>query len=583
MSVLQQTQRTSNLDSQDLDASVTGGDTVSSTGRGNAAAQGQVDRSQRGRNPGNYNDSAGNATTHTPVDIGEATGGPAERPPDYEPGEREVRAFYTEDDPLSLNGTPTTGTLYEERPSTGECVDDWVVATGIMGSVEQPSVLSSRDESTIFIDGAPAVADIHQGWIGDCYFLAAVTDIAQSDPGHLRGMFTVSGNQVVVKLFSYDPAAGNWQPRNISVDMSFLHATDAQGSVADLMSSGFRMGDTPSGSEWYASVSDGDDLWVCENATYELALWAPLLEKAYARLAERFGQYGGAHSGDANSNTNADGSARSGYEIIDGGFEQYCYGLLYGSDEVSNSSTAIDYAADATGAELVAINLPLLEQMLKLDGTDVPAGQQAYMTLAIDSGTIVGRLLAQLDRTLALRGVNQYASFVRSLQWVRALCAHYQTAEAANDQAAVDSAANDITAACTRMAAPDSWPILGSGRADGAYQDLRDLVQVAQNIGTDASDGRRLTYADHAYAVLGVSLRDKDNNDLTLTGADLHARVAEIDPDKSSVRLRNPHGTNEPDADGDGADDGTDEGIFSMPLQQALRVFSESEQAIVRT
>ncbi len=583
MTVQQQTRRTS-TDATSAGTSTGLGTSPSRGTRGNAATQDRIDRSPTGRNPDTYTDSDGTGSTHAPVSADDALNVTEDAAPERVPGEVEVRPLYTDEHPLLVAATPAEESLYERREPTGECTGDgWVVASGIMGSTARPSIVQVRDERTIFVGSQPAVADISQGSLGDCYFLAAVTGVAQSDPGHLRDMFTVNGNQVVVRLYSYDTAAATWQPRDVSVDMNFLHATDEHGGVDYLMASGFRMGETPTRGKWYASVDEGEDLWVCEDAEYEFALWAPLLEKAYARLAERFGQYGGAYNNDANSNTDADGNALSGYQVIDGGFSQYCYGMLYGNAEVANDYTDIDYDAEATGSELVAANLPLIEQMLKVNGQDMPGGQVSYMTISTDSSTIVSRLKDQLDRTLDLDGVDRYDSFVRSLRWVHALCARYQAAETGGDQPKVDAAANEITRACTRMADPAAWPILGSSRADGAYRDLRDLLQVAQNIGTDASDGRRLTYADHAYSVLGISLRDAKGAPLVLSGADLPARKDEIDPLQSSVRLRNPHGTNEPDADGDGADDGLDDGAFSMPLAQAIRVFSMSEQSVVRT
>lgn len=583
MTMHQQTRRTPSRPAAGPETS-TAGPATARAGRGNAAAQDRLVRSPTGRNPTDYTTADGTNTTHAPVSANDAVNTPDVPLPERIPGEVEVRPIHTEEHPLEVAATPVDAALYERREPTGECTDDgWVLASGIMGTTARPSILQERDPRTIFVDGTPSVDDIHQGYIGDCYFLAAVTGVAQSDPDHLRDMFTVNGDQVVVRLYSYDTAAAKWQPRNIQVDMNFLHAADEHGGADYLMGSGFRMGKTPTRGKWYASVEEGEALWVCEDAQYEFAVWAPLLEKAYARLAERFGQYGGAYSGDANSNTDANGDARSGYEVIDGGYSQYCYGILYGDAEVANDYTNLSYDPAASGAALIAANLPLIEELLKVNGTDMPAGQVSYLTLSTDSGTIVGRLKAQIERTLGLDGVNRFQSFVKSLQWIQTLCERYKAAENSGDQAKLDAAANDITQACTRMAAPAAWPILDSDRNGGAYQALRDLLQVAQNIGTDASDGRRLTYADHAYSVLGVSLRDRNGAPLNLSGADLPTRKDEIDPQQSTVRLRNPHGTNEPDADGDGADDGRDDGAFSMPLAQAIRVFSVSEQAVVRT
>jgi len=42
--------------------------------------------------------------------------------------------------------------------------------------------------------GAPAAADINQGALGDCYFLASLAEAAQDDPGVIESMITTDGN-----------------------------------------------------------------------------------------------------------------------------------------------------------------------------------------------------------------------------------------------------------------------------------------------------------------------------------------------------------------------------------------------------
>lgn len=552
-------------------------------GPGNAARTDRVRGTANGRDPSDFSDEDGNPTTHAPVGPDQAVHTPDATPPTVDPGEREVRPLHLEADPLELAGTPAAADLYESRASTGECTGEWIPVTGIVGSPEAPSRLLERDPTTIFIDDMPAIADIHQGSIGDCYFLSAVTGVAQSDPGHLRDMFTVSGDQVQVRLYSFDAATSAWTERRVSVDTSFLHSTDGAGGTEALLSSGFRMGDTPVTSSWYVAASPGDMMWLMEDAQYEFALWAPLLEKAYARFVERFGQYGGAHSADANGRTHADGTPKSGYEVIDGGWSGCCFGMLYGQAELSSSETSVQFDVDATDAELVADNLDLIANMLMVGGTDVPADQRAFMTLSAQAYDLTTRLSQQVDKVLALASVGRHPNFQRTLQYVQARCNAYTAAEDAGDETALEEAGNKVSEACTRFTEPGAWPILESDRDDGAYTDLRDMAQVVQNVGTDASDGRRLTYTHHAYPVLGVTLRGADGGALTLDATSLQARHGEIDADQSTVQLRNPHGTNEPDFDGAGPADGEDDGVFSLALSQVFRVFSLSEENLVQT
>ena len=554
-------------------------------GPGNAARSQQLQGRGpgNGRNPSDYADGDGNQTTHTDVGSGNAVNTPDTPQPTRDMGERELRPLATDAAPLELAGTPTVGDLYEERALTGECEGDWVLVTGILGSPDAPSLLMERDESTIFVDNTPTIDDIHQGYIGDCYFLSALTSITQSDPGHIRDMFTLSGNSVKVRMYSHDAASNSWVERQINVDMNFLHATDGAGAAGEMLASGFRMGETPTNARWYVSAESEDMAWVCSDATYEFALWVPLLEKAYARFAERFGQYGGNYSGDANGRTNDDGSAKSGYEVLEGGWTQYCFGILYGAAEIDNSDLSIVYDAEATDSEQVEANLDFIANLLMVNGTDVPDDQAFYMSLSASSYDITQRLGEQIDHILGLDSVKRHESFQKTLRWVKALCAKFMDAEDNGTEDDVTEAGNKVSEACTRFTEPDAWPILESGRDEGAYTNLRDLAQVAQNIGTDASDGRRLTYSQHAYPVLGVTLRGADGAALGLDTSSLQTRHGEIDADQSSVEFRNPHGTNEPDFDGAGPADGEDDGVFSLALSQVFGVFSLSEQALVQT
>lgn len=556
-------------------------------GPGNAARNTSLQSSGRGsgngRNPNDYSDDDGNPTTHAPVGSGDAVQQPDTPAPDQDMGDRDVRPIATESAPLELAGTPSTGDLYEERSSTGECEGDWVSVTGIVGSPVAPSLLMERDPSTIFIDNTPTIDDIHQGFIGSCYFLSALTSIAQSDPSHIRDMFTLSGSSAKVRMYSHDTATSTWVERQINVDMNFLHSTDGAGGTTGLKSSGFRMAETPTGAKWYVDAEEGDLAWVMSDARYEFALWAPLLEKAYARFTERFGQYGGLHDGDANSRTDDNGNARSGYEVIDGGWTQYCFGVLYGAAEVSNSDLGIVHEAGATDAEQVESNLDFIANLLMAGGTDVPDDQAFFMSLSASSYDIAERLSAQVEHILGLDSVKRHETFQKTLRWVKALAAKYVDAEDNGTEDDVTEAGNKLSDAAARFTEPDAWPILESGRDEGAYTTLRDLAQVAQNIGTDASDGRRLVYSQHAYPVLGVTLRDTSAAVLQLDTTSLQTRHAEIDADQSSVEFRNPHGTNEPDFDGAGPADGEDDGVFSLALSQVFSTFALSEQALVQT
>ena len=65
--------------------------------------------------------------------------------------------------------------------------------------------------------------------------------------------------------------------------------------------------------------------------------------------------------------------------------------------------------------------------------------------------------------------------------------------------------------------------------------------------------------------------------------SNLDSTLPLIDPIQSTVQLRNPHGTNEPDMEGDGPADHNDDGCFSLNLEQMSRSFSYQQHGLVRT
>jgi len=105
------------------------------------------------------------------------------------------------------------------------------------------------------------------------------------------------------------------------------------------------------------------------------------------------------------------------------------------------------------------------------------------------------------------------------------------------------------------------------------FRNLRENLGILLNLGDDSSNKQRMNYTAHAYEDHGVHLADKTGGPLALTSADLPAKAADIDPEKSSVQMHNPHATNEPDMRGTGPADGKDDGQFTYTLDQFLRCF----------
>lgn len=553
------------------DASATSGRT--SEGHGNAYASERTASAATGQDPAGYPDGAGNGSVHAPVSAGDAVNA-GTAAPSVEAGERDVQVFHDAGDPLRMAATPDEGTLFEARPATGTCDAGWESVRRVVGSVDAPSQVKLVDERSVYIGGAPSPDDVQQGGLADCYFLATLASVAQSDPGQIQGMIRHAGNGVTVTFHRYDDASSTWVPCTVSVTTDLAQRSDGNGGTAGLLGAGFRLGEAPTESEWHADVL-GEDLWIGEDAYYEAGLWAPLMEKAYARYVERFGQYGGFDTASANAATDAAGNALSGYQVFEGGIADYVYPILYGPDVVAADMTDVSYTP---GGDLVAENLDAIRNLLRLSGDGVAADQAFHMTAGIDRDDAVERLDAQLAHVLEKDDVKRYPTFERELRHVRDLAAAWRGAP----DAGKENARSRVGDAAQRMAAPGAWPILESSRGDGEYRDLSDLLLVVANIGTDGAGGQRLTYAWHSYSVLGAEFSDATGAALDVTQANLDAQKASLDPARSRVRLRNPHGTNEPDRDGSGRTEGANDGNFSLSLEQFFRVFSYQQHGLVK-
>ena len=296
----------------------------------------------------------------------------------------EVNVLATKDQPLKLDGCPTEAQLFEVVSEGDECTGAGEPVTLRFGTIADPDVLVKREDEALYINNAPSLDDIKQGAVGDCYFLAAVSNIVAQDPEKIQASVQNAGATVTVNLHQYDGAA--WQPVTITTDRTALHWFDKANPTATyegLIASGARVGDEPIGSEWYVEVEAGE-MAIVRQDLYEMALWAPLLEKAYARLAERTDQYGG---GPTRYPPNG---GTSGYQRINGGWEDQVYPLFYGGDMVNNHQEGSRYAP---GQDLVPLNQHALRNLLRVMGEGVPQGERFMLSVDLDQGSAVNRLV----------------------------------------------------------------------------------------------------------------------------------------------------------------------------------------------
>ena len=132
---------------------------------------------------------------------------------------------------------------------------------------------------TLFVGGAQ-YSDVNQGSVGDCYYLAALAEVALRSNSTITSMFTVNGDGTYGVKFK-NPTGQNVY---VTVD-SYLPTNGSYMVYAHVATSG----------AWtYSSTNE---------------LWVALAEKAYAQLNE----FGWSRAGFADSGKNS-------YVAIDGGF-----------------------------------------------------------------------------------------------------------------------------------------------------------------------------------------------------------------------------------------------------------------------
>jgi hypothetical protein len=477
---------------------------------------------------------------------------------------------------LAAGATPAEADLFTRVPSGGQRI------THRRGSETTPSVEPTMKPENLFIGGAPDSADVRQGGLGNCYFQSCLLALTANDPGRLTSMMAMSGNQVAVTFFRQD-RSGNWVQKTINTSSTVLTRRRSDGSIA-LVGAGMRIAPQPETCEWWAEVN-GSTLEVHRRDTYETALWSPMMEKAYADFAQTYGPYG--------DGLETEDRGKSGYEIIDqGGGSQRCYQLFYGG---AATGTTQGIANVAPGASVVAGNIPAIQRLLTYEaqrGNTGPGQTQQFMHARIGADGAVTRgrdLIDAVKAHLAVAGLmdsideainpgtalDRLARLLRSLDRslldaqldaLRTVLGNYlATPPTATEQ--------DVATAAQPLFTVDAYHQLWDDTMPAEFRQLRLNLGILANLGSDSGPGRRQVYASHAYHIKRVHLRDAGGADLAITAAEVAARAADIDPQRSSVEVENPHATNEPDLRGGGPTDGVDDGRFDMNLEDFLRSF----------
>ena len=680
-------------------------------------------------NPAELTDpTTGAATTrHRSIGVGDAANAPPTGTPGTDARTTNVKPKATEAAPFHVAGSvcPLDSVLYEEDSSgASPAPSGFSTVTGFQGTTAQPMVTQEATKG-IYIGGAPAVEDIQQAGIGDCAFLALVGSIVTSDPGKIPSIMVADGSggatvtlwrrqahtpTVLERVFGGAPA-NDWIQVAVTVnDQLAVNIADNRVHGAQL-----RCAPAPIAQDWWAKVV-APNLEIHRKDTFEVARWAPLLEKAYARFAQNHGTYGGARPGGT--------TAASGYASIEGwSHDEMCvfYGPL--SDDPAHAPL-YQNTAWTPGGNVVSANAAIMDRLILLQGggSAVAPGTAPVITATSSSDPLITRLTAAIPVAVAdpdyvnvdLPRQGLVTAVLTALTTYNGLPADppapaaqpKATARAAiapacvtairpglNDSAAqqenlntyfrgfaapVQFAQGDATVPPDRVTGlrsmgsnlkvlttpPVAIQLDGHSSAEGTdasnmtlsqqrvdnvetainaggpfpahtmakaargeagattdaswrrvdititptthmtnslldparsrpIREMADLMADLRNIGTDNSTGQRNVYAEHVYSVLAVNIVTTSGVVVPLGAVPAANRAALyplVDPNVSTVTLRNPHHGNEPDRrdnrgpdrPGDGPASGANsDGVFNMSLNDFFLHFTSLQSGVM--
>ncbi len=506
---------------------------------------------------------------------------------------------------VGVDACPFPGLIYGIGPAESPPPFPYTPVNGIVGSVAAP-IVDQQPDPGLFIGGRPSADDVHQMSIGDCYFLSTLMSLASRDPGQITSMMTPDGKGgATVRLYRVQ-VESSWlglchTRKFVPVDVKVDGKLDYRGPQRVSNShGGFQLRGAqlhaathPCKAEWYSKFA-GDKLEVHRDERWEVARWAPLLEKAFAVFAENHSQYGGSSGSDEKTGNTLGTMFTSGYEIISSGVPYYVLPVIYGEAADHQGSNGGDVGRSniswAPGSQNLSENWQALDRLVLLQGQGTGAGGTVSHIITANSfvDPLINRLQASIFAAAGDPDWNNLSLAERqNILAVLTSTIGFQWTPA-TPEPAKKTARAAVGTACSTAILPANAPNLLAANRSPATVAMVDLLLDLKNIGTDQSPGQRNIYGDHSYSVVGVNfvaINGGSPNFAAMSAMMRRVSYGLLDPNKSIITLRNPHHNNEPDVMGNGQPrNGTDgpttsdaskgitaDGTFTLTLAQFLR------------
>ncbi len=355
-------------------------------------------------NPAEKTDAAGKPTTsHRSIGVGDAVDAPAAGTTTTQVKAANVKVVASELAPLHLEPAavcPVPERVLQEDPSNAAAAPaGFTHVEEIVGTVANPQVHQEAAKG-IYIGGGPKVDDIQQGGVGDCYVEADLVSIVARDPGKIPSMMAPDGKggatvtfwycekhspSIMERIFGGAPQH-DWKQVAVKVDDT-LAVSIANNRV---MGAQLHCAPNPKSSDYWAKI-DGTKAEVHRRDLFEVARWAPLMEKAYARYAEKYGQYAGREK------SNANGPGTSGYTTIDGGYGREALYPFYGAAvEDPNTVSGWKNTAYAPGGSVVSQNAAVMDYLILMQGRGSEAAPGVTDAPLLTAGTNADAFISRL-------------------------------------------------------------------------------------------------------------------------------------------------------------------------------------------